>query len=421
MTLHPQNPSSSNCSVAIIGAGPYGLAAAAHLLHAGVDARVFGEPMEFWHNQMPKGMMLRSRKRSSNIAHPQRSVTLAARGRMRGGPLSNATLEEFLDYAHWFQQQLVPDVDRRKVDRVERSNGGYRLTLTDGEEVSAERVVVAAGLFPFPWRPAPFDQLPASHASHSSDHDDLGHFSGKDVVVIGGGQSAVESAALLHEAGARVELIARAPNIRWLREDSEGRRTVYERLIPPTDVGGPRIGWMAAIPDLFRRLPAESQPRLAYKAIGPAAASWLAPRVADIPITTQLCVTSVSMSGDRVQLQLEDGSERTVDHVLLGTGYRVDVARYPFLSSSLVDSVERRDGYPVLRPGLESVSSPGLHFIGAPAALSFGPIMRFVVGTWYAAPALARRVLGKRHGFSAALPVRPWSKDKPSRNGEAPH
>jgi hypothetical protein len=48
----------------------------------------------------------------------------------------------------------------------------------------------------------------------------------------------------------------------------------------------------------------------------------------------------------------------------------------------------------VLGPGLES-SVPGLHFMGAPAARSFGPIMRFVVGTWYSAPALARRAAGR--------------------------
>ena len=39
---------------------------------------------------------------------------------------------------------------------------------------------------------------------------------------------------------------------------------------------------------------------------------------------------------------------------------------------------------------------PGLHFMGAAAAHSFGPIMRFVVGSWYSAPAVARRVAGRR-------------------------
>ena len=65
------------------------------------------------------------------------------------------------------------------------------------------------------------------------------------------------------------------------------------------------------------------------------------------------------------------------------------------VSAELAAAIELEGGYPRLRAGLES-SVPGLHFLGAPAALSFGPIMRFVVGTWYAAPALTRRALGRR-------------------------
>jgi hypothetical protein len=54
------------------------------------------------------------------------------------------------------------------------------------------------------------------------------------------------------------------------------------------------------------------------------------------------------------------------------------------------------EGYPVLGPGLES-SLPGLYFVGAPASVSFGPTMRFVTGSLYAAPAAARQILARRH------------------------
>jgi hypothetical protein len=80
-----------------------------------------------------------------------------------------------------------------------------------------------------------------------------------------------------------------------------------------------------------------------------------------------------------------------VDHVLFGTGYQVDIRRYPFLAPSLADGVERAGGFPVLRTGLES-SVPGLHFLGAPAAWSFGPILRFVSGGWYAGRAVVEAV-----------------------------
>jgi cation diffusion facilitator CzcD-associated flavoprotein CzcO len=389
-------PSASSSSVAIIGAGPYGLATAAHLRHAGVDVRVHGEVMEFWHKQMPKGMMLRSRVRSSNIADPERKLTIADYGRVNGGKMSNAPLAEFLEYAHWFQRQAVPDVDSRKVSVVDRSNGSFKLELEDGDSFEAERVVVAAGLFPFPFRPAPFSPLPSSLVSHSCDHDDLGGFAGKDVAVIGGGQSALESGALLHEAGARVEIIVRAPGIIWLAADSpDSEQTLGQRLYPPTDVGGRMSGWIAAFPDFFRRLPRKWRPVISYRCIRAAGAPWLVPRLSDVTLTTGRTVTAAEPKGERLGLKLDDGSEREVDHVMLGTGYRVDITRYPFLGPGLLETLEHANGYPRLRPGLES-SVPGLHFAGAPAAVSFGPIMRFVVGTWYAAPALARRIAGRR-------------------------
>ena len=108
------------------------------------------------------------------------------------------------------------------------------------------------------------------------------------------------------------------------------------------------------------------------------------PRLAEVPLTTGRTVVAASAVDQGVRLRLDDGTERQADHVLLGTGYRVDVAGYPFLSPELVEGVRRVDGYPVLRKGFES-TVPGLHFLGAPAAWSFGPTMRFISGSWYAA------------------------------------
>ncbi len=60
----------ANGTVAVIGAGPYGLATASQLLDAGVATRVFGETMGFWRHHMPTGMLLRSEWDGSNIAGP---------------------------------------------------------------------------------------------------------------------------------------------------------------------------------------------------------------------------------------------------------------------------------------------------------------------------------------------------------------
>ena len=105
-------------------------------------------------------------------------------------------------------------------------------------------------------------------------------------------------------------------------------------------------------------------------------------------------ITSAAEAGDRVRVALSDGTARAVDHVLLGTGYRVDISRYPFLAPALLESIRRTDGYPQLDAGFEC-SVPGLHFVGAPAAWSFGPLMRFVTGSRFAARALLRRIDGR--------------------------
>jgi len=106
-------------------------------------------------------------------------------------------------------------------------------------------------------------------------------------------------------------------------------------------------------------------------------------------------VVEAAPAAGGVRVALDDGSVRELDHVLLGTGFRVDVSKYGFLPRELVRELEMVGGYPRLTPGFES-SVAGLYFVGAPAALSFGPLMRFVVGTWHAGPALARDVVGRR-------------------------
>ena len=79
---------------------------------------------------------------------------------------------------------------------------------------------------------------------------------------------------------------------------------------------------------------------------------------------------------------------------MLGTGYRVELSRYSFLDPAMLASVRMTDGYPVLATGFES-SLRGLHVIGAPAAWSFGPLMRFVAGADFASRAVARRFRGR--------------------------
>ncbi len=385
--------------VAILGASPYGLAAAAHLRTiAGLDVRVFGEPMSFWDRHMPLGMFLRSNWTATQIADPNRSLTLEAYQTASRKNLSHPVpLDRFIDYGLWYQCQAVPDLDRRKIVRIEGDSQGFRLTLEHGESLKSRRVIIAAGIGSFAWRPPEFRNLPSMLASHTSDHRDLGQFTGKQVLVIGSGQSALESAALLKENGAEVEVIGRSSRIHWL----QGRvsRTLHHKLgaltrallYAPTDVGPAGISQLMARPDLLRRLPRSAQDKLRMRAIRPAGARWLVDRLRDVPINLGCSVAACCPAGDRVKVRLSDGDERTVDHVLLGTGYRVDISKYEFLAPDLLNSIQQFNGYPCLGEGLET-SAPGLHMIGAPAAWSFGPLMQFVSGTHYASRALTHHI-----------------------------
>jgi FAD-dependent urate hydroxylase len=398
----------------IVGAGPNGLAVAAHLRDAGIDVRCFGEPLEAWTEHMPADMLLRSRRRSSHIADPHQDLTIDQYERAGHRMVSHPTItrDEFVEYGRWFQRRVVPELESRKVTEIARHDGVFEVTVDGGERLPGSRVVVAAGLSPFLNVPAPFDGLPSSVRSHSYEHADLGEFRGLRTAVIGSGQSALESAALLHEAGASVELLARTPAIRWLAEGEPAAPPAAPRIgrtPPPTDVGGRGAGWIAAAPDVFRRMPQRLQPVISYRCIRPAGASWLRPRLTDVPISLGRTVVGARMREGVVELSLDDGSSRTVDRVFLGTGYRIDIRRYPFLAADLLAELELVDGYPVLSAGLES-SVPGLHFMGAPAAYSFGPIMRFVVGSWYSAPAVARRAADRRQPpvrFAFPRPARP--------------
>src|SRR5207249_3857172 len=109
------------------------------------------------------------------------------------------------------------------------------------------------------------------------------------VLVVGGGQSAIESAALLHELGVEVELVTRAPQLRWLLRSGwlHTHAGSFKRLLyHPTDVGPPGLNQIVARPSFFRKLPMWLQQQIAYRSIRPAGAGWLVPRVGGVRLTT---------------------------------------------------------------------------------------------------------------------------------------
>jgi lysine/ornithine N-monooxygenase len=385
------------CDVVILGAGPYGLSAAAHLASIpGLDVRTFGRPMSFWAEQMPRGMLLRSAYSASHLSAPDERFSLSSFETARGKTLNRPIpLEDFVEYGSWFQQQAAPDLDQRRITCINYTSGDFRILLEDETELRARRVVIAGGIEFFAHAPAEFSGLPRSLVTHSALLTEPGDFSKKRVAVVGAGQSALESAVLLAESGAEVEVIVRRPLIHflgWSQRIHKKLGPAARLLYAPTDVGPMGISRLVAAPKLYRTLlPRSIQNGLRDFCRRPAGAHWLRNRLQAVRLTTERSVVSANAAGNQLRLKLNDGSERLCDHVILGTGYRVDVSKYPFLSQELQPALRKAHGFPVLNFGFES-SIPGLYFTGAPAGWSFGPLMYFVAGADFTSRTIARSI-----------------------------
>jgi hypothetical protein len=381
------------CDVAVVGAGPYGLSAAAHLRGRGLRVAIFGTPMGFWREHMPRGMLLRSPRWATDLSDPHNAYTLgrylAEVGQAVADPLPAETITA---YGEWFQRQVVPDVDEVYVERVTQSGRMFTLALADGRQVTSGAVIIALGLQYFAYRPTELTHLPPALVSHTLDHADLAPFAGQRVLVVGGGQSAVETAAIAHERGARVQLVTRR-SIRWLREEGARPRTLLQRLLNP--IGGIGSGWhsvgMERLPYAFQRLPRALKDRL-LPLYGPAAASWLEPRiVGKVPVREGQPIRDLREDGGEAVATLADGTILRADHVILATGYRVDLTRLPLLDPDLRARIRTFRQTPVLSSWFES-SMPGLYFVGIAAFPSCGPLFRFVAGTGAAARRVAQAV-----------------------------
>lgn len=387
--------------VAIIGAGPYGLSLAAHLGQKGVPHRIFGRPMHTWLTRMPLGMMLKSDGLASSLFDRDSSFTLKHFCAERAIPYAEhwklVPLEVLCEYGLEFQRRFVPELDLRMATGVRSFDSGFEVVLEDGHCFAARNVVIATGVSHFAWLPGELRGLPEEKLTHSSQHRDFCVFKGREVVVIGAGASAIDTAALLHEAGASVHLVARRAAIDFPGPfSSRIPRPWWQELRHPTAAFG--IGWRMLFfeygPQCFHLLPAAARRRITSGFLGPSPGPFMEERVAGkvkFHLGCELLGTAVN--GDRISLRLSaaDGSERNLsaDHVIAATGYRVDLERLGFLSPELRSRIALEGAAPALSPNFES-SVRGLYFTGLATASSFGPMFRFVIGARYTARRLSR-------------------------------
>lgn len=400
-----------DADITIVGAGPYGLSLAAHLRARGQSFELLGVPMESWRRYMPAGMKLKSEPFASNLWDPQRRFTLRRYCEAHHIPYratcNPVALDTFLSYTDWFYLNAVGSPTDLKLVRLARRPGGFSLSLSNGSNLTSRRVVLATGHMPFVVKPPVLEGIPAPLAVHSTGSGDPDAYVGLDVTVIGAGQSALETAALLHEAGARVRILLRRQNIVWSAPPK--RRTALDRILAPHSGIAP--GWssvaVSELPRLYRWLftPAKRHWHVA-RSYGPGGSWWLRDRVAErieIRCGTQIEAARTTCEGLELQVLGPRGREQIVtDRAIAATGFRIDIDRLAYLEPGLRSSlVLEAEGIPALTSRFET-SVPGLFVVGLASSPVFGPIMRFMYGAKHAAPLVAHQL---RAGFRRRLPA----------------
>jgi FAD-dependent urate hydroxylase len=407
----------SSTNVAIIGAGPYGLSLAAHLAARKVEHRIFGRPMHFWSQVADAGKerYLKTYCFGTNLSTPADGFSFADYNTPRGlETFEPCSMANFTDYGQWFQQNQVPWTEPVDVTRVERQADGFAITLSSGERMIASRVVVATGLAYFAKAPSVVSSLPPELMTHTSKISSFEAFKGRTVAIIGAGQSALEAAALLREAGAEPRLIVRENAVRWHSRIPQHGRSLYQRVRSPiSGLGfGPKAWVLTNLPGALHLLPERLRTPFVLNHLPPEGAWWLRPRVENlVPVDLNSTVIEARESGQRVSLRVLDSSNNTerqieVDHVIAGSGYDINVNRLDYLDPTLRSEVACIERSPNLNARFES-TAPGLHFIGPISAISFGPLFRFVGGCGYTAQTLSAHLSAQPAHARYSLKVSP--------------
>jgi thioredoxin reductase len=361
----------------IIGAGPFGLAMAAYAAHHHMDYVVVGTPMSFWHRHMPQGMYLRSA--CDWHLDPLNIHTIEAYLQMqqlRPDDVEPLARDVYLRYVEWFQRQKMVEPQDRLVEQLNHSPDAphpFEAMLADGGSIAARNVLLAVGFQYFKNVPAELAQsIPPGCLSHTCDCVGFDAFRGKRCLLVGGRQSAFEWAALLHEHGAA------AIHLSYRHDTPQFQPSDWSWVSPLVDAMVDDPGW-------FRRLAAEEKQALNQRFWAEGRLKlepWLKPRIDHDTITlwpTSRVVSCRRLPQERVEVTLDVGERLTVDHIILATGYKVNMANIPFLSrGNILPSLQLGNGYPVLDEHFQS-TVPGLFVTSMPATQDFGSFFAFTV------------------------------------------
>lgn len=366
---------SINTNLLIIGAGPFGLSMSAFCLQNNIKHTIVGKSMDFWKNNMPEGMKLRSaydwHLDPAGIDTFERFMQVKG---LNPDDFRPVPIELYLEYAGWFQKQKNIFPVESMVTRLDfnEESSEFIAEMDSGEKIVSKNVLLALGFKYFKNIPAEFsEQLPADKYTHACDISSFSKFNNKKCLVMGGRMSAFESAALLHESGASEVYMS------YRHDTPEFTESDWDWVTP-------LLNRMAETPEWYRDLDESEKDNIGKRFFGEGRLKmepWLKPRLDKdtINIFPNTEITEIIESGDKLKVNFNYGEHITVDHVILATGYKVDINNVPFLKSgNILDNLKIINGYPELSAHLQT-NIPGLYATSMLAMRDMGMFFGFTV------------------------------------------
>ena len=380
-------------SFLIIGAGPYGLATAAYAKHLGIDFLILGKSMEFWNAHMPRGMFLRSgadwHLDAENVYTFE--AFLEVRG-LKKEDVDPIPVDLFREYGSWFVERsdfLITPSMAREIQHCEK---GFLVSLQDGGKILAENILVTPGFRHFMNLPEGLTKIiPHGRYVHTCDLVEFDSLRGKRCLIIGGRQSAFEWAALISETKAKeIYLAYRHDTPRFIKSE-------WGWINPMMDLTSTTRGW-------YRHLPAEERTAIEKRFWAEGRLKlepWLASRInkKHIKMMPHCSLEECrELSDGQMSARFSNGQDLLLDHIILATGYRVNIPNVPYLSrESIVSNLHINEGFPVLDEDFQC-SIPGLFMTGLVATKDFGPFFGFVKGCPTAAKIIVHSIIKRRNG-----------------------
>ncbi|NWF27926.1 NAD(P)/FAD-dependent oxidoreductase [Streptomyces sp. PKU-EA00015] len=343
--------------VYVVGGGPGGLAAAAALRKRGVRAVVLersGSVGTSWRGHYDRLRLHTTRTLSGlpGLAMPRSFGRWVAR---------DDVIRYLEKYAEHHELEIVTGVE---ASRIERADAGWLLRASGGRELTGRAVVVATGHNHTPYLPA-WAGLEGygDGLVHASRYRDAAPYAGKDVLVVGAGNTGAEIAVDLAAGGAaRVRLAIRTvPHIlpRSVAGWPAQRTGILVRRLP-VRLTDPATALLCrlTLPDLAEHgLPRPDTGLHARARAG--ATPVLDMGLTDAVRSGRVEVVAAVESFDDRKVVLADGTRLTADAVIAATGYRrglEDLVGH----LGVLDAV----GRPLVRGGRCPAQAPGLYFTG---------------------------------------------------------